>query len=102
MSEQSDAVNKVLRERGVAVPPPEPSVADGEVKDERALPTIELMRAGRRLSDLARGAGGICAAANVFRREAMAVTVSEDVGLIEPLDADRFRTFLEEHALTYF
>ncbi|MDR1304275.1 MAG: hypothetical protein LBK76_03530 [Verrucomicrobiales bacterium] len=102
MSEQSDAVNKVLRERGVAVPSPEPSVTDGEVKDERALPTIELIRAGRRLSDFAREAGGICAAVNVFRRETAAVTVNEDIGLMEPLDADRFRTFLEEHALTYF
>jgi hypothetical protein len=102
MSEQSDAVNRTLRERGVEIPVTPPLLpADDEDKNKRELPPIELVREGRRLADFAADAGRVCKGAGVFRREVVPVTINEETALMEAMDADRFRSYLEDRALTF-
>lgn len=101
MSEQADALNRALRQRGVVPPNDNEPPAEAVVDDSRDLPPLELPREGRRLEAFAREAGAIARCNGVFRRERSPVTVNYETGMMELLEADRFRSYIENLALTF-
>lgn len=102
MSDQADALNEQLRSRGVIPAPPTTSAGDSDDKSERpTAPPLELPRDGWGLDDFAREAGHVTKTNGVFRRDNVAVTINKTLGTIEPLDSDRFRTYLANLAFLY-
>jgi hypothetical protein len=91
MSDQSDALNKLARERGIIPDIPQPV----------ELPHVPLPRAGEQLINFARSVGAIVGANGLFRRESVPVTIDPESGRIEPMDPDRFRTYVESQLLPY-
>ena len=102
MSEQTDAVNKVLRAAGVA--PPEIPI-EAAADEQAGLPgialTIELTRDGRGPAAFAREAGSIARTNGVFRREVVPVTIDRETGGMIAMTAARFQTYLADLALIY-
>ncbi len=89
MSDQSDAFNRLAIERGIIIAPP------------RELPKIPLPRNGFLLSDFAREVGKVVGANGLFRRDCTPVTINPETGRIQPMEADRFRSYVESHLLPY-
>ncbi|MFK5920930.1 MAG: hypothetical protein QM496_02020 [Verrucomicrobiota bacterium] len=102
---QVAAMNRLAREEaGSGVDggmPPDGGDGGGVEEEDLALPYIELPRVGRRLADFAREAGAICRDHGVYRRDTTVVLVNRETGVIEVLEDDTFRTFIEDLAVTY-
>ena len=95
MSKLSDTINSKLAEYGIT---PHPSEEETQPKSEtNALPYIELQPV---ISSMAREIGGVLCQNGVFVRQRAAMTVSPDGRLVE-MTARRFRTYCEEHLVTF-
>src|ERR1700736_5865392 len=102
MSEQSDALNKIARKRGVPIDAPSPALPGLEQEVGRPdLPWVKLPRAGRQLWDFAKEVGAIVGANGVFRRESVPVIVDHETGRIEDMDPHRFRAYVETQMVCY-
>jgi hypothetical protein len=102
MSEQSDALNKIAREKGIAVDGPAPALPGLENDADRPdLPQVKLPRAGRQLRQFAREIGAIVGANGLFRRETTPVTIDPESGRIEDMNAQRLRTYVEDQLVTF-
>jgi hypothetical protein len=103
MSEQSDALNKKVREKGIHVDgpnPPLPGMEDDAGRPE--LPKVQLPRGGgRSLQAFARELGAIVGANGLFRREEVPVTINPEKGHLEDMAPQRFRTYVQSQALLY-
>lgn len=100
---QIAALNRVARmEAGSKVDVPElPPDDPHEAGARKDVPWIELPRIGRPLDAFAREAASVCSLNGVFRRDMEVVTINQRTGQIERLDADDFRTYLEDLAVTF-
>lgn len=87
MSDQSDALNRLARERGIISDPPE------------TLPYVLLPRHGVQLLHFAEQVGKVVGANGVFRREATPVTIDPETGRIDGIEPDRWRTYVERHLI---
>lgn len=100
MSEQSDALNRVAREKGIQL--------DGGQSSERGnrdglppLPWILLPRAGEQALTFAEEVGFIVGANGLYRRDAVPVTIEKETGRVEEMDSQRFRTYVESQLVPY-
>lgn len=100
MSEQSNGLNKVLREGGIPVPPP-PAAVENSEESQPEIPAVELPREGRQLSAFARELGAIASTNGVFRREMVPVTINAEQLTMDALTPDRFRTYAETIAMPF-
>jgi hypothetical protein len=104
MSEQGQSVNSALRNAGVAVPsapvPPGLTVVD-PAKEENGLPMIRLPGDNVLLSDFSAKIGGVLAANGVYRREGVPVLFDMDTNRLEPVEAQAFRSFVEDYAVCF-
>lgn len=102
MSEQSDALNRAARGKGIDVGPA-PALPGLENEADRPdLPHIKLPRGGGRLLEgFAREVGHVIGANGLFRRETTPVTIDPESGRIEDMDAQRLRTYVERQAVCY-
>lgn len=102
MSEQSDALQKKVREKGIPVEGPSPALPGLEHDAARPdLPHIQLPRGGRQLIQFAREVGAVIGANGVFRRETTPVTIDPESGRVEDMDAQRLRSYVETQAVCY-
>lgn len=103
MSEQSDALNRTAREKGVQVDGPAPALPGLENEADRPdLPHIKLPRGGgRRLHEFAREVAAVIGANGLFRRETVPVTIDPETGRIEDMDPQRLRTYVDRQAVCY-
>ena len=102
MSEQSDALNKLARERGISDSPSH--ALPGLVEDEAFrpdLPKVKLPRGGRQLRSFAREIGAIVGKNGLFRRESVPVTINPENGHIEDMTAQRLRSYVEDELVCY-
>jgi hypothetical protein len=76
---------------------------DGEGKGEKgdSRPWIELPGDGRQVSEFAREVGAILADEEIFIREGYPVTIDTKKGRIEVLDAEDFRSYIEQFMVPY-
>jgi hypothetical protein len=94
MSKLTDTINSKLAEYGIS-PSPEDN---NEAKTEATgLPYIELVPV---ISTMAREIGGVLCNNGVFVRQRSAMTISQDGRLVE-MSARRFRTYCEDHLVTF-
>src|ERR1017187_2253679 len=105
MSEQSDALNRTARERGVIIaddvmPPAVPPGAGGAESAGRDLPRMLLPRNGQQISSFASKLSAIIGANGMFQRSAIPVTIDTESGAIAIMDAPRFQSYVESHAKT--
>jgi hypothetical protein len=104
MSEQSDALNKTARERGVIIDdvmtPAVPPGAAGAKSVGRDLPRVLLPRNGQQISSFASKLSAIIGANGMFQRSAIPVTIDPESGAIAIMDAPRFQSYVESHAKT--
>ena len=104
MSEQSDGLNKLVRERGVPIDnpalPPLPGIEEGP-GGHPELPYVKLPRDGRQVWHFAKEVGAIVSRYDVFRRETVPVLVDPETGHIEDISPHRFRTFVETQMVCY-
>lgn len=102
--DQIEAMNRLARQQAGSqvddpdAPPPDDPHTEGTRKNA---PWIELPRVGRPLAAFAREAAAVCSVNGVYRRNMDVVTVNQATGQIERLDADDFRTYLEDLAVTF-
>lgn len=102
MSDQANALNRALREGGVAPPEAPGAPADGQLTMPGIqLPTLELPREGRRMEAFAREAGQIAKMNGVFRREQIPVTIDKEEGIMVAMLPYRFLTYIEDLAMTH-
>lgn len=102
MSEQSDALNKKAREKGIAVDGPTPALPGLENDADRPdLPMVKLPRGGRQLRYFAKEIGSIIGANGLFRRETVPVTIDPETGRIEDMTAQRLRSYVEDQLVCY-
>jgi hypothetical protein len=104
MSEQSDALNRVTREKGVVSDDPSPPLPGLENEADRPdLPKIKLPRpgTGRTVEEFAREVGQVIGANGLFRRETTPVTIDPESGRIEDMDAQRLRTYTDRQAFCF-
>jgi hypothetical protein len=102
MSEQSDALNKIVRERGVHVDGPSPALPGLEHEAGRPeLPHVKLPRSGKQLRSFAKEIGAIVGANGLFRRESVPVTIDPETSRIEDMGAARFRSYVEDQLVTF-
>lgn len=103
MSEQSDALNKTVRNKGIDVGGPNPPLPGMEKEAGRPdLPKVQLPRGGgRSLEAFARELGAIVGANGLFRRGEVPVTINPETGLLEDMAAQRFRTYVQSQALLF-
>ena len=95
MSDLGDAVNESLAKAGIVADPPPANLSVVEKGDE--LPFVELRPV---VSEMAREMAGILAQNGVFVRQRTPLTVGPDGRLIE-MSARRFRTYVEDHLVTF-
>lgn len=95
MSDLGDAVNEKLAGAGVRRDDEAPAMAI--VEDGNALPYVEIRPV---LSGMAREIGGILSQNGVFVRQRTPLTISPD-GRLEEMSARRFRTYCEDHMVTF-
>ncbi|HEX7517776.1 MAG TPA: hypothetical protein VF345_10890 [Chthoniobacterales bacterium] len=89
MSDQSDALNKLARDRGIIPDIP---------------PELEYLRAPRRgeqLISFSKKVGEILNMNGLYRRGATPVTIDPETGHVEAMQPDRFRSYLERHIVPY-
>jgi hypothetical protein len=100
-AEQRDAANAVARRMAGATVEPGGTPAPAEVAPIKAPPTyVRLPCEGYSFTKWAKDVGAILKTNGVFRIGRMPVTISTEptsLGSIEPMDADRFRTYVEKH-----
>lgn len=103
MSEQSDALNKKVREKGIHVEGPSPALPGLENEAGRPeLPKVKLPRGGGRpLNSFAKEIGAIIGANGLFRRESVPVTINPESGFLEDMTAQRLRTYVQSQAICY-
>lgn len=103
MSEQSDALNKAVRERGISIDGPAPALPGLEGEADRPdLPHIKLPRGGgRRVEEFAKEVARVVGANGLFRRETTPVTIDPESGRIEDMYAQRLRTYVDRQAVCY-
>jgi hypothetical protein len=102
MSEQSDALNKTAREKGVSVDGPSPALPGLENDADRpALPHVKLPRSGRQLNQFAREVGAVIGANGLFRRETTPVAIDPETGRIEDMGAQRLRSYVETQLVCF-
>ncbi|CAN5459739.1 hypothetical protein BH20VER3_BH20VER3_00660 [soil metagenome] len=102
MSEQTDALNRAVREKGISIDGPRPALPGLENEADRPdLPKVKLPRGGRRLNEFAGEVGAIVGANGLFRREAVPVTVDREHGRIEDMGPSRFRSYVENQMVCY-
>src|SRR5437868_662215 len=104
MSEQSDALNRAARDKGIAVDGPSPPLPGLESEADRPeLPLIKLPRpgTGRTVEEFAREVGQVIGANGLFRRETTPVTIDPESGRIEDMDAQRLRTYVDRQAFCF-
>jgi len=103
MSEQSDALNRIAREKGIAVDGGAPALPGLENEASRPdLPQIKLPRGGGRLLEaFAREVGHVIGANGLYRRETTPVTIDPESGRIEDMDAQRLRTYVDRQAVCF-
>lgn len=103
MSDQSDALNRAVREKGVAVDGPNPPLPGLENDAERPdLPHVKYPDGwGRVLDDFAREVGQVIGANGLYRREAVPVTINPESGMLEDMNAQRLRTYVERQVFCY-
>jgi hypothetical protein len=103
MSEQSDALNSLVRGKGIDVGgrnPPLPGM-EGEV-GRPDLPKVQLPRGGgRSIEAFARELGAIVGANGLFRRDSVPVTINPETGYLEDMTSQRFRSYVQSHALCF-
>jgi hypothetical protein len=105
LSEQSDALNRTARERGVLLAddvmisavPPGAGAAESVGRD---LPRVLLPRNGQQISSFASKLSAIIGANGMFARSAIPVTIDPESGSIAIMDAPRFQSYVESHAKT--
>lgn len=111
-NDQTDAANKFAREMAGAKVDPKKSTGDYRVldggdddgkggSDRPTWEFIKLPGEGRPLSQFARELGSICKEGPIYRRETVPVTINPEDGGMEAIIPDRFRTFVEEFAVTH-
>jgi hypothetical protein len=104
-AEQLDAANRVARQMaGSAIEPGAPGAgaapAAPDKKEEKRPLFVRLPCEGHSFTKWAKDVGAILKTNGVFRIGRMPVTISVEptsLGSIEPMDADRFRTYVEKH-----
>jgi hypothetical protein len=94
MSDFGDAVNSKLAEYGL-VPDREDQAAPAA--EDKEMPAVEIRAV---ISDMAREIGGILSQNGVFVRQRSAMTITHEGRLIE-MTARRFRTYCEDHLVTF-
>lgn len=105
MSEQSDALNRSARERGIS--PGGPSSAAGPENHQAGaassnLPWVLVPRGGEQALTFAEEVGLIVGANGLYRRDAVPVTIEPETGRVEEMDSQRFRTYVESQVVPYF
>lgn len=99
MSEQSDALNRLAREKGIVI---DGIDARGVRLDAGAdRPFVPLPRAGNQLLGFAESVGAIVGANGLFRRENVPVTIDPESGRVDAMSAPRFRSYAERHLVPY-
>src|SRR5947207_2649525 len=103
MSEQSDALNKMAREKGVPIDGPAPALPGMENEAGRPdLPYVKYPDGyDRVLDDFAREIGQVIGANGLFRRETVPVTIDPETGRIEDMNAQRLRTYVDRQVYCY-
>lgn len=102
MSEQSDALNKLAREKGIQVDSPVQPLPGFETSTDRPeLPLVPLPRGGHVLRDFSKAVGAIVSQNGVYRREAVPVTIDRESGRIEDMDSVRFQSYVENQMYCY-
>jgi hypothetical protein len=103
MSEQSDALNKKVRDKGIDVGGPNPPLPGMEGDAGRPdLPKVQLPRGGgRSINSFARELGAIVGANGLFRRDTVPVTINPEDGRLEDMTSQRFRTYVQSQALLF-
>lgn len=103
MSDQSDALNKIVREKGVSVSGPNPPLPGMENDADRPdLPHVKYPDGwGRVLDDFAREVGQVIGANGLYRREAVPVTIDPETGRIEDMGPQRLRTYVDRQVFCY-
>jgi hypothetical protein len=103
MSEQSDALNKIARQKGVPIDGPSPALPGME--NEAARPELPYVKYpdgyDRVLDDFAREIGQVIGANGLFRRETVPVTIDPETGRIEDMSAQRLRTYVDRQVYCY-
>lgn len=94
MSKLTDTINSKLAEYGIS---PSPEDNNEKKTEEDGLPYIELVPV---ISTMAREIGGVLCNNGVFVRQRSAMTISPDGRLVE-MSARRFRTYCEDHLVTF-
>lgn len=89
MSDQSDALNKLARERGI--------ISDSPAET----PFVLAPRDGESLLHFASNAAEIVGKNGLFRRETTPVTIDPESGRVEDMQPDRLRTYLESQLVPY-
>lgn len=101
-SEQSEALNRLAREKGVSVDGPSPPLPGLENDASRPdLPHIKLPRGGRQLIQFAKEIGAVIGANGLYRRESTPVTIDPETGRIEDMSAQRLRSYVETQVVCY-
>lgn len=112
MSEQSEAANRFARERagkafdGPApfrvVPPGGDGGGGGSASGEGRGPEwVKLPGQYRPVSEFARDLGRVLCDCGLFRRYRVPVAIDPETGMMEAMGAERFTTFVEQHAITH-
>ena len=103
MSEQSDALNKTVRDKGIAVEGPMPALPG--LEDDAARPDLPQVKYpdgwGRVLDDFAKDIGQVIGANGLYRRESVPVTINPETGFLEDMTAQRLRTYVERQVFCY-
>ena len=114
MSEQADKANQWMREHmgsevdaaaaasGLSVLPGGSGSENGDGKGTPAKQWVELPgRGDRDLADFAEDLGRQLEDAPIFRRENVLVTIDKSTGMLEPMDPERFLTWVSDYVVVY-
>jgi hypothetical protein len=102
MSDQVDATNALLREKGV-LPPPEAgqSAENPGTAEKPEMPKILLPGKNRVLANFYREVGAVLCTNGVFLRDRVPVVLNKTRGTIEELTAKAVRSYVDNHAWLY-
>ena len=95
MSEIGDMVSSKLAEYGIV--PDRGEAAGAAASENPEMPMVQIVPV---ISTMAREIGGILSQNGVFVRQRSAMTISPEGRLVE-MSARRFRTYCEEHLVTF-
>lgn len=101
MSDQADATNALLREKGVLPreEPSEPATPAGEEKPE--FPKILLPGKNRVLANFYRDVGAVLCTNGVFLRDQVPVVLNKKRMTVEELSPNALRSYVDNHAWLY-